>query len=291
MTDAQPRLILVTGASGAGLSTALNILEDCGVKAVDNLPLAMIDTLVALEVEAGGRSLAIGLDARTTGFSEHAIGTLFRNLRKKFGDGFTTVFVAASHDDLLRRFNATRRQHPLYESGRSLSDSIAADLERMDRVAPLVDIQIDTSGAKPADLRQALLSKLGMADEFQVKVRLISFSYRRRLPDHSDMVIDMRFASNPHWVADLRKHDGRDRPVADYLQADGAALAVMDSLKAMLGEMLPRMSDEGRPLLTIAFGCTGGRHRSVWATETMASWLASKGYEVETTHRELLATG
>lgn len=291
MSDEQPRLILVTGASGAGLSTALKILEDCGIKAVDNLPLAMIDSLVALEVETGGRSLAIGLDARTTGFSEEGIETLVRNLRKKFGDGFTAVFISASHDDLLRRFNATRRQHPLYDPARSLSQSIVGDLDRMDRVAPLADIYIDTSGAGPTDMRRALLSKLGMADEFQVKVRLISFSYRRRLPDHSDIVIDMRFASNPHWVTGLRKHDGRETPVADYLQSDSAATVVMDSLKVMLGEMLPRMSEEGRPLLTIAFGCTGGRHRSVWATETMTTWLEGKGYAVDRTHRELEATG
>ncbi|MEC9142132.1 MAG: RNase adapter RapZ, partial [Pseudomonadota bacterium] len=113
MKAESPRLILVTGASGAGLSTALKILEDCGLAAVDNLPLAMIDTLVAMEVETGGRSLAIGLDARTTGFTVEAVETLVRNLRRKFSDSFTVIHLSASHDDLLRRFNATRRQHPL----------------------------------------------------------------------------------------------------------------------------------------------------------------------------------
>ena len=176
MNDGRQRLILVTGASGAGLSTALDILEDSGINAVDNLPLAMIDTLVALEVETGRRSLAMGLDARTTGFSAETTETLVRNLRKKFGDRFTTVFITASHDDLLRRFNATRRQHPLHDGAMSLADAISADLDRMEKVAPLADLHIDTSGAKPSDLRQALLSKLGMADDFQVNVRLISFS-------------------------------------------------------------------------------------------------------------------
>ena len=290
MDDDRQRLILVTGASGAGLSTALNILEDCGIKAVDNLPLAMIDSLVALEVETGGRSLAMGLDARTTGFSEEATETLVRNLRKKFGDGFTAVYITASHDDLLRRFNATRRQHPLHDGAMSLSDAISADLDRMEKVAPLADLHIDTSGAKPSDLRQALLSKLDMAEEFQVNVRLISFSYRRRIPEHSDLVIDMRFANNPHWVRELRSLDGRDEPVASYLASDEAAVSVVSSLKAMLAEMLPRMSREGRPLMTIAFGCTGGHHRSVWAVETLSAWLKDEGYGVESTHRELEAT-
>ena len=290
MVDDRQRLILVTGASGAGLSTALDILEDSGINAVDNLPLAMIDILVALEVETGQRSLAMGLDARTTGFSAETTETLVRNLRKKFGDRFTTVFITASYDDLLRRFNATRRQHPLHDGAMSLADAISADLDRMETVAPLSDLHIDTSGAKPSDLRQALLSKLGMADDFRVNVRLISFSYRRRIPDHSDLVIDMRFADNPYWVKELRSFDGRDEPVAAFLQADKAASSVVSSLKGILAEMLPRMTREGRPLMTIAFGCTGGWHRSVWAVETIAAWLAAEGYEVKSTHRELEAT-
>ena len=286
MDDEAPRLILVTGASGAGLSTALNVLEDCGIKAVDNLPLAMIDTLVAMEVEAGGRSLAIGLDARTTGFSAGAVETLVGNLRRKFPDQFTAVFLTASQDDLLRRFNATRRQHPLAGSG-SRADAIAADLDRMDDIAPLADIRLDTSSTKPSDLRQSLLASLGIEDAFQISLRLLSFSYRRRIPDHSDMVIDMRFAENPHWVTELRAQDGRDAAVAGFLNNDDKAIAVLESFKAMLGEMLPRMSREGRPLLTIAFGCTGGQHRSVWAAETMTAWLRESGYGVNIAHREL----
>ena len=286
MNDDTSRLILVTGASGAGLSTALNIFEDSGIKAVDNLPLAMIDTLVAMEVEAGEHSLAIGLDARTTGFSVSAVETLVSNLRRKFASRFTAIYLAASQDDLLRRFNATRRQHPLAASG-SLTDAIAADLDRMENIAPLADIRLDTSGTKPSDLRQSLLASLGIAEAFQINLRLLSFSYRRRFPDHSDMVIDMRFAENPHWVAGLRTQDGRDDEVAGFLNDDKTAMSVLNSLRAMLAEMLPRMSREGRPLLTIAFGCTGGQHRSVWAVETMASWLRDEGYGVKVTHREL----
>ena len=286
MNTDQPRLILVTGASGAGLSTALKILEDCGLAAVDNLPLAMIDALVALEVETGGRSLAIGLDARTTGFTVEAVETLVRNLRRKFPDSFTVIHLSASHDDLLRRFNATRRQHPLSETG-VLADAIAADLDRMTEIAPHADIEIDTSGAKPSDLRQALVSRLGMAESFQVQIRLLSFSYRRRIPDHSDIVIDMRFAENPHWVASLRKLDGRDEVVADFLNDESVAVGVLESFKSMLGEMLPRMSREGRPILTVAFGCTGGQHRSVWAAESVSAWLREQGHSVKLTHREL----
>jgi len=286
MDKTPPRLILVTGASGAGLSTALDILEDGGIKAVDNLPMAMIDTLVALEVETGGHSLVIGLDVRTTGFSASAMDTLVRNLRRKFGAQFTSVCLSASHDDLVRRFNATRRQHPLQQSG-SLEDAVNADLDRIDQIISLADIHIDTTGASPSDLRQTLLAKLGMAEEFRTQVRLLSFSYRRRLPDHSDLVIDMRFASNPHWKAELRQHDGRHADVAAFLEADKTAVSVIESVKVMLGQMLPRMSSEGRPILTIAFGCTGGKHRSVWATELIGEWLKEQGYSVKVAHREI----
>lgn len=290
MTLDDPKLILVTGASGAGLSTALSILEDSGLKAVDNLPLALIDNLVALEVEAGGRSLAIGLDARTTGYSTGSVETLVRNLRRKFGDRFATVFISASNDDLIRRFNATRRQHPLAAQG-TLAEAVAADMQRMNDISPLADVHIDTSGAKPADLRAALLSGLGMDAAAPVQLHLISFSYRRRLPDHSDMVFDMRFAENPHWVAELRAFDGRDQEISTFLRQDEGAVKVIESYKSILTEMLPRLAREGRPILTIAFGCTGGRHRSVWASETMAAWLRGQGYDVKLAHRELESKG
>ncbi len=290
MDGKKPKLILVTGASGAGLSTALSILEDAGLTAVDNLPLALIDNLVALEVESGGRSLAIGLDARTTGFSADAVETLVRNLRRRFGDDLTTVFIGASQDDLIRRFNATRRQHPLASEG-TLAEAVAADMMRMNDVSPLADLHIDTSGAKPADLRAVLLSGLGMEAAVPVQINLISFSYRRRLPDHSDLVVDMRFAENPHWVAELRPYDGRDPQIVAFLEADEGAVRVLDSFKTILNEMLPRLAREGRPLATIAFGCTGGRHRSVWASESIAAWLRAQDYNVSLTHRELGATG
>ena len=290
MDGKKPKLILVTGASGAGLSTALSILEDAGLTAVDNLPLALIDNLVALEVESGGRSLAIGLDARTTGFSADAVETLVRNLRRRFGDDLTTVFIGASQDDLIRRFNATRRQHPLASEG-TLAEAVAADMMRMNDVSPLADLHIDTSGAKPADLRAVLLSGLGMEAAVPVQINLISFSYRRRLPDHSDPVVDMRFAENPHWVAELRPYDGRDPQIVAFLEADEGAVRVLDSFKTILNEMLPRLAREGRPLATIAFGCTGGRHRSVWASESIAAWLRAQDYNVSLTHRELGATG
>ena len=288
MLESDCRLILLTGASGSGLSTALKVLEDNGFMAVDNMPIALIDQLVALVLETEQRNLAIALDARTTGFSTEAISTLVRNLRDRFGSRFSAVYVTASQDDLRRRFNATRRQHPLAE-GLPLADAVETDLRNMDALSPLADLHIDSSGMKPAEMRLQLLSALDPTANFKPKVQITSFSYRRRLPEHTDLVLDMRFARNPHWEPELRGFTGLDPDIDAFLQADMAVQQVIESFRSMLGTMLVRMTEEGRPLLNIAFGCTGGRHRSVWAAETIGGWLQAKGYQVVITHREISA--
>ena len=288
MLESDCRLILLTGASGSGLSTALKVLEDNGFMAVDNMPIALIDQLVALVLETDQRNLAIALDARTTGFSTEAISTLVRNLRDRFGSRFSAVYVTASQDDLRRRFNATRRQHPLAE-GLPLADAVEIDLRNMDVLSPLADLHIDSSGMKPAEIRLQLLSALDPTANFKPKVQITSFSYRRRLPEHTDLVLDMRFARNPHWEPELRGFTGLDPDIDAFLKTDMAVQQVIESFRSMLGTMLVRMTEEGRPLLNIAFGCTGGRHRSVWAAETIAGWLQAQGYQVIITHREISA--
>ena len=280
------KLVLLTGASGSGLSTAMKALEDSGFMAVDNMPLALIDQLVALVVETEERSLAIALDARTTGFSPQAVARLAENLRNKFGDRLSVVHLSASYDDLLRRFNATRRQHPLAET-MPLADAVATDAHDMAGLAPLADLHLDTSGMKPAEMRPQLLAALDPEADFRTRVRVVSFSYRRRIPEHTDMMLDMRFANNPHWNTDLRDFTGLDKEVEDFLNADTALQEVMDNFRSMLSAMLKRMEDEGRPLLNLAFGCTGGRHRSVWAAECIGKWLRKRGHYVTITHREI----
>ena len=280
------KLVLLTGASGSGLSTAMKALEDSGFMAVDNMPLALIDQLVALVVETEERSLAIALDARTTGFSPQAVARLAENLRNKFGDRLSVVHLSASHDDLLRRFNATRRQHPLAET-MPLADAVATDAHDMAELAPIADLHLDTSGMKPAEMRPQLLAALDPEADFRTRVRVVSFSYRRRMPEHIDMMLDMRFANNPHWNTDLRDFTGLDKEVEDFLNADTALQEVMDNFRSMLSAMLKRMADEGRPLLNLAFGCTGGRHRSVWAAESIGKWLRERGHYVTITHGEI----
>ena len=284
------KLILVTGTAGSGLTTALNILEDRGLQVVDNLPTALIDQLVALEVEAAGRQLAIGLDARTTGFALPVIHTLVTNLRAKFGTAFKMVFVSAGHADLVRRFNATRRQHPLAvgtDAVMSLDDAIVADMTRMNEIDPLADVRLDTSGSKPADMRRQLLEGLGFDDKTPIPVRVLSFSYRHGLPEGADFVFDMRFADNPHWVEGLRGKTGKDPKVKAFLETDELLIETLASYQTMFKKMLGRMAQDGRPQLVIAFGCTGGKHRSVFAAETMATWLRAQSFDVTLAHREI----
>ena len=280
------KVVLVTGVSGAGHSTALKILEDYGFTAVDNLPLALVDPLIALEVETGGRSIAIGLDARTSGFGADAVTRLVQNLANRLGDGFKMIFISAGHLDLMRRYNATRRQHPLGHD-RDLEEAVRADIARMNDVEALADIDIDSSGLAPADLRHSILNFLRLDGVVPMRVNVLSFSYRYGLPETADQIIDMRFAKNPHWNNDLRELSGLDKDVVVFLAQDAVANRFLGQLQQMLLLMLGRIKAEGRPNLTLAFGCTGGKHRSVWAAVKIAKWLEGQGYPVQLDHREL----
>ena len=280
------KLVLVTGVSGAGHSTALKILEDYGFAAVDNLPLALVDPLIALEVEAGGRSIAIGLDARTSGFEVDAVARLVCNLTRRLGDGFKMLFISAGQVDLMRRYNATRRQHPLGKD-LDLDTAVRADMERMRNVEALANIVIDSSGLAPADLRRVMLESLKLTKAAPMPVHVFSFSYRHGLPETADQIIDMRFAKNPHWEEALRELTGLDDDVVAFLAQDEEAVMVLHQLKEMLTLMLDRMKADGRPNLTLAFGCTGGKHRSVWAAAQIARWIEVQGYPIHIHHREL----
>ena len=280
------KLVLVTGVSGAGNSTALKILEDSGWVVVDNLPLALIDPLIAMEVETAGRKLAIGFDVRTSGFDVEPAERLVENVRGRLGNAVRLVFLTASPQDLRRRFNATRRQHPLAQH-QDLGDAIDHDANRMQAVAVLADILIDTTGLAPIDLRRQLLISLDIESNSPIPVKIQSFSYRHGVPQSADIVLDMRFAQNPHWTEELRVKTGMDEEIDSFLKADTSVQTVIKHFKEMLLPMLEQMSTEGRAQISIAFGCTGGKHRSVWAAEHIRHWLDKNGHKASIMHREL----
>lgn len=283
------RLVFVTGLAGAGSSTALNILEDRGFLAVDNLPLALVSQLIGLEVETAGRKLAVSIDGRTSGFDPSSLATLIDDTRRRLDGGMVLVYLMASRDELYRRYNTTRRQHPLSleEGDETLMEAIDRDATVMAPVETLADVVIDTTGAAPKQFRQTLLDRVGVEASSFLPIEVISFSYRNGLPDTADMVLDMRFIENPHWQPGLAEQTGEEKAVQDFIDNDPGFARFIDSTLTMLGETLPRYALEGRPRFAIATGCTGGRHRSVYTAITLARRLQQQGFPVTLSHREI----
>ncbi len=240
-------------------------------------------------METAGRRLAIGIDLRTTGFDAGGLASLRDNLHASFGSAAQLVFVEAEHNELIRRFQSTRRQHPLcLTRDLSLAEALQADREQMASVRSIADIVMDSTGRSPASFREEMLARLGLPAERPVPLVLVSFSYRNGLPEGADFVFDMRFLGNPHWQEALRPLTGMDAQVLDFISADPAFGPFTEQLTSMLGVIVPRLKNEGRPQLTLAFGCSGGRHRSVAATEWIASWAAENEIDFIVRHRELL---
>ena len=288
MRQAAPtRILLVTGMSGAGKSTALDTFEDLGWEVVDNLPLVLLDRLLATEVPAGAtdvRPLAIGIDSRTRGFDALSI---VRRLQAMQGGGadIATLFLDCAGAELERRYSETRRRHPL-ALDRPAPDGIGRERELLEPLRRLADHVLDTTSLGPnelkADLRARFADPLGDAPTLTV----MSFGFARGLPRNADLVFDMRFLRNPHWVDVLRPQTGRDEPVADYIAGDPAYDAIAD-IEALLLKLLPRYQAEGKSYVSIAFGCTGGRHRSVHVAERVAARLRAAGFSPTVAHRDL----
>jgi RNase adaptor protein for sRNA GlmZ degradation len=277
--DGPRPVVLVTGLSGAGRSTALKILEDLGYEAIDNLPLDLLGAMG----QAGG-PIALGIDIRSRSF---AAGT-FLDQFDRLGAGARTTLLFLDCDDevLERRFTETRRPHPL-AADRRVADGIAAERHLIAPLRARADLTVDTTNLSGAELRRLLSGHLGLGDGPGMKIFVTSFSYRGGLPREADLVFDARFLANPHYQPALRPLDGRDPRVADYVAGDPAHAAFFESLTGMLAPLLPRYEREGKSYLTIALGCTGGRHRSVAVAERLTAWLAGLGRPVELSHREL----
>jgi len=277
----------VIGQSGSGHSTALDILEDADFTAVDNLPLALVDQLVALAVETQKSRLAIGVDLRTAGFEAETVIRLVTNLKSSMQDRFQVVMIEASTEELLRRYKATRRRHPMSDQADSLEQAIEMDKDSLSAVAHLADIHMDSTGRAPADFRRELLSRLGLSGEDKVLVTAQSFSYKKGLPESADYIFDMRFLDNPHWQFELRAKTGTEKPVQEFVEADPRFLPFMNKVTDMIAGTMPTQTGDGRPHLTIAFGCTGGRHRSVVSAEWFARWAKAEDIPVSVFHREI----
>lgn len=279
------RLVIITGMSGAGKTLALKALEDLGWEAVDNLPLSLVSSLVR-PGEGVPRPLAIGVDIRTRDFGAEPVLAAIDRLMAERGLDVRLVFLDCDDDVLRRRFTETRRRHPL-AADRPLLDGIHHERTLVSALRARADLLIDTTNQPPSELKRVLAGHFGLDDDRGLVVFVTSFAYRNGLPREADLVLDARFLTNPHYVAHLKLLTGKDQAVADYVAADPAFANFIDSVTCLLEPLLPRFAAEGKSYLTIAFGCTGGRHRSVAIAERVAGWIKERGCRVELRHREL----
>lgn len=278
------QVLLVTGLSGAGRSVALKALEDMGWEAVDNVPLALVPSLLASGGEESDR-LAIGADARSRDFSLDHFTDMLMALRAQAGLEVHILFLDADDDVLQRRFTETRRKHPL-ALDRPVIDGIRHERDLLSPLKDLANTVLDTSEWTSAELRHALREQFG-GEHRALSIFVTSFSFRRGVPRDADMVFDVRFLRNPFYDDALRERTGLDPAVAEYVESDPDCGPFFDRLTQMICPLLPRYLLEGKSYLTIAIGCTGGWHRSVVVTEKLAGFLRKKEYKVGVRHREL----
>ena len=278
------RVVMVTGPSGAGRSSAINALEDLGFEAIDNLPLSLVPRL--LEGPPRPAPLALGLDVRNRDFSSEALIELVGLLHRQPGVTSELLYLDCQTDILVRRFSETRRRHPLSPDNTPLS-GIENELEVLEPVRERADVLIDTSTLTPHNLRAEIERWFAPPEGRPMALSVQSFSYKRGLPRGVDMVFDCRFLANPHWNPALRDRDGRDAEVAAHVEADPRFADFFRRVHELITSLLDAFVDEGKTSLTIAFGCTGGKHRSVALAEKMTSILSEQGWRVSRRHREL----
>lgn len=282
-TQSGQRVVLVTGPSGAGRTTAIGALEDLGYEPITNLPLGLVPRLLSGHLP---HPVALGVDVRARDFSASALIELIDALTRLPELNLELVYLDARPEVLERRYSETRRRHPLARD----DDPGAGIVQELDILAPIklrADVLIDTSEMSPHDLRAEIGRFFDTGQIEKLSVSVNSFSYKRGVPRGLDMMFDCRFLNNPHWEPALRPLNGQDAAVAAYVAADPRYAEFVGKLKELLLFLLPAHVEEGKSHLSVGFGCTGGQHRSVAVTEAMAKALAEAGWQVSKRHREL----
>lgn len=279
------RVVLITGLSGAGMSVALKALEDLGYEAVDNLRLSLLPALIE-QADPRQRPVALVVDSRTRDFSAEAFLQQLDALRANEKLDVRLLFLDCGDEVLQRRFTETRRRHPLAVD-RPVPDGIARERTMLLPLKALADLTIDTTQLSIHDLRRSMAGHFRLDEQPALQVFVTSFSFRMGLPREADLVFDVRFLTNPHYDPELRHLTGLDPAVAARVQSDPDFPAFFENLTSLLKPLLPRYNQEGKSYLTIAIGCTGGQHRSVFLAEKLTEWLKERGLKVGLSHREL----
>ncbi|KQN20210.1 MULTISPECIES: RNase adapter RapZ [unclassified Sphingomonas] len=290
MTRQSKPILLITGMSGAGKSTVLKTLEDLGWEIVDNLPLLLLDRLLDTPRAQGqmddSTPLAIGIGSQTRDFDADRIIGRIRDLRDRHGLEIGTLFLDCSGVELERRYSETRRRHPLAPD-RPAGDGIAREREMLRPLRDWANRLIDTTTLAANELAQQIRHSFAQDDQGAPTLSIQSFGFARGLPRNADLVFDMRFLRNPHWDPQLRPGTGLDAEVAQYVMADPAYEAAVSRIEDLLLLLLPRYKAEGKSYVSVAIGCTGGRHRSVHVAERIAGRLRAEGFSPTVNHRDL----
>ena len=281
------RLVLVTGMSGAGKSIALKAIEDLGYEAVDNLPLSLLGALVNPAV-AARKPLVIGVDIRTRDFGAQPFLDELDALMSRPDLEVKLIFLDCEDDVLRRRYTETRRRHPLAVD-RPVTDGIEHERRLISPLRARADLVVDTSHLSLHDLRRTLQGHFALDVESTLAIFVVSFSYRHGIPREADLVFDVRFLANPHYDPALRPLSGTDPAIGAFITADPGFAPFFKSLTGLIEPLLPRFRTEGKSYLTIAVGCTGGQHRSVYVAERLAEWLRARGQRVNIAHRDVPA--
>ena len=280
-------LILVTGVAGAGKTSTLAALADQGFETIDNPPINLLKPIVEDYAGEGDR-LAIGIDERSRGFNTERCADVISELRERPDTKVVLLFLVCADEMLLRRFQETRRRHPMAE-GAPVAAALVTERAMLEPLRVQADVSIDTSDLSLTDLRREIGGRFG-SDTGAMTVSIISFGFKKGAPRGADLLFDMRYLANPYWRTDLREKTGLDKDVQDYIASDSHFNDLYKKMADLIVSLLPRYSDEGKSYLNIAIGCTGGKHRSVMVSERLGQSIRLAGYTPVIRHRDLPIT-
>ncbi|MEH6547200.1 MAG: RNase adapter RapZ [Sneathiella sp.] len=283
------KIVLISGMSGAGKSSTLRQFEDMGWEIADNVPLSLLLSMVDQFDESGDLNLALGVDFRTRGFSTKHLLELISGLRDR-KQKVSLLFLDCDDAVLQRRFTETRRRHPL-ATDRPVADGIKQEKFQLSELKAAADLRIDSTNLSLPELKRILRGHFGLQKTTRLSVSVMSFSYKFGLPREADLVFDVRFLSNPFYLPELRKKSGKDLEVVEFIEKDVVYADFLKQISDLLSLLLPRYAEEGKSYLTVAIGCTGGRHRSVCIAEKIHGVVAKSGYFANLVHRDLIKMG
>jgi UPF0042 nucleotide-binding protein len=287
--DTKIKLVIVSGLSGSGKSVALHTLEDLGYYCIDNLPMYLLRAMaeeLKRNPDSPNKKMAVSIDARNQTRDLHQLPKLVKDIREH-GIHCHMIFLEAHDDVLLRRFSETRRKHPLTDENRSLSDAIQLEREMLEPFLSDADLRVDTSRTNQHELRDLIRNHIAECKQQQISVQFQSFGYKHGVPRDVDFVFDVRCLPNPHWEKELRSLTGRDQEVANFLRGNERVEQLRGDIISFLERWVPIFEADGRNYLTIAIGCTGGQHRSVYLVEQLSNYFRNSGRDTITRHREL----